>query len=214
MALTHQEALTGKGALSAEFKARGGRPAEILSLGAGEKSIVIHTSVDKLPDQTLQDMKDIVAKAVGHAVNDDDFDISNIASIGPAQEPAQGRYKLKVAPGDIPLAYSDAKALGTGSFGARVENGTLVVPSDLRELLEPYGTGRSAGAFYGILVSSPTHFVLSLDWTSTEVETAKQELRGILRGHVTDEILDYDPSKAPQYAFGALDPKLLAKPKP
>jgi hypothetical protein len=100
-----------------------------------------------------------------------------------------------------PLSYSSELHLSKGSFGAKVENDGLTLPAEMEPLLQPSGIA-SAGRFYGAVLASPQSFEAMLGWNSSDVEAARLELKGQLKGRLPDEILD--PPPMPRHGFGAL----------
>lgn len=103
------------------------------------------------------------------------------------------------------MEISDKKKLEmeSGSFGAEVHDGKLLVPASLRKMLRKRNL-HTAEEFVAALHGFPTGFADELGWTLRELKVARQLLLNLLAGHVNELLLDPPIEDTPPY--GALRP--------
>ncbi len=100
----------------------------------------------------------------------------------------------------FPIRYDDKQQLGKGDFGAKVENGELVLPPEMQPLVKQLlGSFASAQTFLGMLENFPTTYAMHCGWTQAETQQAKETLKSQLRGHIPDNEIDFDP---PHVSYG------------
>lgn len=107
----------------------------------------------------------------------------------------------------LTLRYADTQQLSKGDFDAKIdiENAAVILPPEMKSFLEHSGV-REAVSLYGVVSSFPSSIMAHCGWTIEETKAATAKLSAQLRGHVPDGLLDFDPSKTPRRAMGALPP--------
>jgi len=94
-----------------------------------------------------------------------------------------------------------------GNFGGKLEEGKLLLPQNVYKLFDDLHATRDAG----ILIATYQHFSVykrmlaeHLGWKEEEVQKAYESLVDLVRDHVPERYLNWNP---PQYSMGAKKPK-------
>ncbi len=99
---------------------------------------------------------------------------------------------------DLSIKLAEDRSLDQPAFGAIVRGAVLAVPPALFPVLEQYQLD-TASEFAVYARMCPEAFVEDLDLSRDEVVRKTGELLGILRGHVSEKLLDKTPLPDVQY---------------
>jgi hypothetical protein len=95
-----------------------------------------------------------------------------------------------------------------GDFNARVEGDRLVLPKIAADAFAQQDV-RTADDLCSYLRTYPSAVATSFHWSNADVVTAIGRLKTVLKGHVSDDLLNGDTTPMPP--LGARDPKDLPK---
>ena len=98
-----------------------------------------------------------------------------------------------------------------GDFGGKIENGKLLLPQQIYNFFDELGGTHDAGVLIATYQHWPSQrevLARQLGWKEEEVQQAYEGLVDLVRDHVPEECLNWNP---PQYGMGAREPKKLKR---